>query len=336
MDSSIRLAYTPLAVIGFLLGSTNLLLAQGEPAKLEGTQEEVAGENALNQLLGDAEEKRLTYSPDKRLLAHLDGHKVTIWSVKERRRLHQFVVEGRPLAAAFSPDGGSLVTADGEGNLEYRSTIKLWSLAKGESRLISQLLGIPTHFSFSPDGSRLAAASNLNFIGSITRNPEGGIPPDQIQTGGSIHIWRVSDGRKLLKVDIELPEYTAKLMQFRRFGADVPDGKNATDRLVAAYREAVRKRVPYRLNFSPDGQRLIGVSKSGQETILDSRTGKPLQPTSDERQLDWIRFHEKSENLFLQKREINRRLLAFLRYWSTTSIRNGENHDDENTRPRVG
>ncbi len=174
------------------------------------------------------------------------------------------------------------MTADGEGNLEYRSTIKLWSLATGESRLISQVLGSPTHFSFSPDGSRLAAASNLNFIGSITRNPEGGIAPDRIQTGGSIHVWRVSDGGELLKVDIELPEYTAKLMQFQRAGADDPDfnKEKATDALQTAYYEAVRKRVPYRLNFSPDGQRLIAVSKSGEETIFDSQTGKPLRPTS--------------------------------------------------------
>ena len=172
------------------------------------------------------------------------------------------------------------MTADGEGNLEYRSTITLWSLATGESRLISQFLGSPTHFSFSPDGSRLAAASNLNFIGSITRNPEGGIPPDRIQTGGSIHVWRVSDGSELLKVDIELPEYTAKLMEFQRAGADDPDRKNATDPLVAAYQEAVRKRVPYRLNFSADGQRLNAVSQSGQEAIFDSSTGKLLRPLS--------------------------------------------------------
>jgi WD40 repeat protein len=169
-----------------------------------------------------------------------------------------------------------------KGNLEYRSTIKLWSLDTGEGRLIAQFLGLPTHFSFSPDGSRLAATSNLNFLGSITRNPEGGIAPDRIQTGGSVHVWRVSDGCELLKVDIELPEYTAKLMQFRRVAADDPgfNGEAAKKALVAAYDEAVRKRVPYRLNFSPDGKRLIAVSKSGQETIIDSQTGKPLRPTS--------------------------------------------------------
>ncbi|MEL6898507.1 MAG: hypothetical protein AAFP90_20620, partial [Planctomycetota bacterium] len=162
MDSPLRSAYRPPAVIGFLLVSTNLLLAQGEPAKPEGTQEKVAGENPLNQLLEDAEGKQLAYSPDKKLLGHLDGNVITVWSVEERQKLQRFVLKGRLLAATFTPDGGSLVTADGEGNLEYRSTIKLWNLATGESRLISQSLGIPTHFSFSPDGSRLAATSNLN------------------------------------------------------------------------------------------------------------------------------------------------------------------------------
>ena len=174
MNRLTRIAVLPLAVSSVFFASTNFLLAQSEPAKTEGTSEAVLGEEVrdeLNQLLDDTKEKQLTYSPDKRLLAHSDGHQVTIWSVEERRRLHQFALEGRPLAAAFGPDGGSLVTADGEGNLEYRSTIKLWSLAKGESRLISQFLGIPTHFSFSPDGSRLAAASNLNFIGSFHQEP---------------------------------------------------------------------------------------------------------------------------------------------------------------------
>lgn len=285
MNRLTRIAVLPLAVSSFLLVCTNLLLAQSEPVKPKGTSEEVVGEEVrdeLNQLLDDTEEKQLTYSPDKKLLAHLDGHQVTIWSVEERRRLHQFVLEGRPLAAAFSPDGGSLVTADGEGNLEYRSTIKLWSLAKGKNRLISQVLGSPTDFAFSPDGSRLAAASNLNFIGSITRNPEDGITEDRIQTGGSIHVWRVSDGSELMKVDIELPEYTAKLMQFQRAGADDPDFNRdeATDALQTAYYEAVRERVPYRLNFNPDGHRLIVVSLSGQETIFDSTTGKPLRLVS--------------------------------------------------------
>jgi WD40 repeat protein len=262
----------------------------GEPAESEEMPETGAEGNQrdeLDQLLEEAEKERLAYSPDKKLLAHSDGRQVTVWSVEERRQLHQFVLEGRLLAAVttFSPDGGSLVTVDNGSNgagLEYRSSIKLWSLDTGEGRLIAQFLGLPTHFSFSPDGSRLAATSNLGIIGSIARNPGDGIDPDRIQTGGSIHVWRVSDGRELLKVDIELPDYTAKVMQLRRTAADDPEFNNreAAAKALVAYREAVRSRVPYRLNFSPDGQRLIAVSKSGQETIFDSRTGKPLRPTS--------------------------------------------------------
>ena len=125
----------------------------------------------------------------------------------------------------------------------------------------------------------------------VPRKPANKNAPAPIQTGGSIHVWRVSDGDELLKVDIELPEYTAKLREeivprmaklnrqpsWDFYGSEaMAIGEAMRD----AYMEAVHKRVPYRLNFSPDGQRLIGVSKSGQETILDSRTGKPLQPTS--------------------------------------------------------
>ena len=284
MNRSLQLAYLPLAVSGLLLVSTNLLLAQSEPAEAAGTPQEVAGEKVrdeLDQLLDEAKEKQLTYSPDKKLLAHLDERLVTVWSVEERRLLHRFVLEGKALAvAAFSPDGASLVTADVVGNLESQSTVKLWSLTTGKGRLIARFLGVPTDFSFSPDGNRLAAASNLNVIGSITRNPGGGVDPGRMQTGGSIHVWQVSNGGELLKIDIELPEYTAKLKKLKPDLADEPDRKKATQALVAAYEEAVRERVPYHLNFSPDGQRLIAVSKSGMETIFDSQTGKPLRPTS--------------------------------------------------------
>ena len=106
MNRLTRIAVLPLAVSGFFLVSTNLLLAQSEPAKPEGTSEKVAGENGrdeLDQLLEDAEERQLTYSPDKKLLAHLDGRLVTVWSVEERRQLHRFVLEGRPLARRLQP-----------------------------------------------------------------------------------------------------------------------------------------------------------------------------------------------------------------------------------------
>ena len=94
----------------YLVCEYKFLLAQSEPAKLDGTSKEAVGEEVrdeLDQLLDDTKGKLLTYSPDKRLLAHLDRHKVTIWSVEESRQLQRFLLEGRSLAAAFSPDGGA-------------------------------------------------------------------------------------------------------------------------------------------------------------------------------------------------------------------------------------
>lgn len=237
------------------------------------------GHDEFNQLLEDIGDKQIVYSNDKNLLVHLNQRLVTVWSVEERRKLHKFVVEGRALAAAFSLEGGSLVTADVEGNLEYLSTVRIWNLATGEGRLFTKFLGATTHFAFSPDGCRLAAASNLNFIGSITRNPENKIDTKRIQIGGSIYVWKVSDGTELLKVDIELPEYSSKLNQIRQAETkDLDNNKNkaTTNALVAAYEEAVVKNVPVHLTFSPDGKRLITVSTSGQEKIIDSSTGKAV------------------------------------------------------------
>lgn len=100
-----------------LIKEANPDARQTEPAKAEETPEGGAAENAgdeLGQLLEDADEERLACSPDKKLLANLDRRLVTVWSVEERRQLHESVLDGSPLAAAFSPDGGSLVTADGE------------------------------------------------------------------------------------------------------------------------------------------------------------------------------------------------------------------------------
>ena len=95
-----------------LINGANQDAGKSEPAKPEETPGTSAVENKrdeLEQLLEEAEKERLAYSTDKKLLAHSVGRQVTVWSVEERRVLHQFVLEGRSLPAAttFIPDGGA-------------------------------------------------------------------------------------------------------------------------------------------------------------------------------------------------------------------------------------
>jgi WD40 repeat protein len=232
------------------------------------------GPKELEQVLQDADKLQLAYSPDKKRLAHLSGYWVRVWSLPEKRLLHQFPLEGVPQAVAFNPDGGSVVTANGVGNLEYLSTIRVWPLDATKGRVIAKCLGSVTDLSFSEDGS-LAAATKLSFLGSITRSS---ITEDDIQQGGHIHVWRLSDGRELMKVNIELPDYSAKLRALRAAQSGDPESKDDTalvDTLQTAYRNAVREHVPVRLYFNSEGKQLVGVSESGRETIIECKAVQP-------------------------------------------------------------
>lgn len=235
-----------------------------------------------SERIPDKDHPGVVYSADRKLLAHVDREVVWIWSVPEKRKLQRLVPDGTPLAAAFHPDGKSVVTADAEGNLENLSTVRLWNLKSGEGRVVAKFLGSPAQFTFSPDGSLLAASSKLGFIGSITMNPEDAKAGGRTQTGGAVYVWRVSDGREMLKTDINLPDYTRKLWEYWRSKAndhDFEENKEKGDDLVAAYEEAVRKRVPKIVKFNPNGTRLIGESETGAKTIIDLESGKLVSPS---------------------------------------------------------
>lgn len=223
-----------------------------------------AGESEeLNRLLKQADKnKKQAFSSDGQYLAEFGGT-VNIWSLKEKRRIHRIVVDGKTLSVAFAPNGAEVVTADGVGNLDYVSTVKTWDLKTGKERTIAKCLGSVTSFSFSPDGERLAATVKLNLLGSI--GDQGDDLKKELD-GGRIYVWQLSDGRQLLNVGFELPGLLAKLQAEPASGVDV------------AYEKAARKIVPIRVRHSADGSRLIAVTGSGEEVILDSKTGRTQPP----------------------------------------------------------
>jgi WD40 repeat protein len=54
---------------------------------------------------------------------------------------------------AFSPDGGRLASGSAD------ETVRIWTVATGESRVLGSHLGAVQYVTFSPDGKSLASAS---------------------------------------------------------------------------------------------------------------------------------------------------------------------------------
>ena len=234
-------------------------------------------DDELSQVLARADKKNLAFSPGGHYMAEF-ARSINVWSLKEKSRVHRFVAEGTTLAVAFTPDGTEIVSASGEGNLDYVSTIKAWNLKTGEARTIGKCMGSVTDFSFSPDRNRLAAAVKLNVIGSAAAS---GDDEQAEMCGGRIHVWRMSDGRELLKVDFKLPGLRSKMAKMFPPDPDKDEQRQLGVTLDAAYEEATSNVVPVRLNFSPDGKQLVTQSSSGQRAIIDSNTGHRLQGATD-------------------------------------------------------
>ncbi|MDG1893645.1 MAG: alpha/beta hydrolase fold domain-containing protein [Fuerstiella sp.] len=227
----------------------------------------------LERELRKSGDTKLTYSPDRKHLVEwrkFRSRTLKIWSVRDKRLVREFRVPGRPLAVAFRPDGLELIAADGEGNLEYLSTIRALNLQTGAKRTIGSCMGSIPSLCFSPDGSRIAAVANFNSIGAMVHRKDH---PEKAWCGGQIRIWQMSDGKELLKVDLALPG----LKDIQKKLTSAPVQADTGNALVAAYNTAVTKTVPVRLNFSSDGRQLIAVTVTGSVNVLDSRTGKNTQ-----------------------------------------------------------
>lgn len=215
----------------------------------------------------------LTLSPNEERVAGLTvlygksgpGSLIKIWAIKEKRLLHTFRVPGKAHSVAFSPDGSTVVTADGIGNLGWLSTIRAWDLVTGKEREVGTCIGEIGDFCFSPDGSQLASLVNVSSLEAAALQKETGFA-----CLSQINVWRVVDDEKVLSINITDP---------RGRGVELwPPVKDAEARKRIA--AAIRRIVPTKLCFSPNGRRLISETDAGVRTIHDSQTGKPMGPTN--------------------------------------------------------
>lgn len=200
------------------------------------------------------------FGPDGALLWIADadterGSAVTGWDLASGKEALRFACDVCE-RMAISPDGKLLSTSSG-----MEGDAKLWDATNGEElRTFSGQTGFLQGLDFSPDGKRLATASE----------------------DGSVWVWDVVTGQVLLKLTGE----------GSRFRVDFsPDGKllagTGNDSMVTVW-DATTGEELYRLEghtgptfgvaFSPDGKSLVTTSVDRTIKIWDAAAGAAAQP----------------------------------------------------------
>jgi WD40 repeat protein len=181
------------------------------------------------------------FSPDGRRLVTgfwQDGRTVILDAATLKERVRLTGLDSRVTDMAFSPDGLTLVTADGKGRIWDANNGKLLSvLEAGQEHPIRA-----AHF--SPDSKRIVTLSaGAGYSGA----------PGPVEGGVTI------DGRHVLAPN---PNYTARIW-------DSQTGKQLT--ILKGHAGAVDV-----AEFSPDGNRMLTAAHDNTVRLWDAATGKEL------------------------------------------------------------
>jgi WD40 repeat protein/tRNA A-37 threonylcarbamoyl transferase component Bud32 len=219
---------------------------------------------------------RLLIAPDGAAFARLGHDVVTVWSFPQGNQLHTLPGHGgRPLAAAFSPDGRWLAVSDVD------RVVRLWDRTTGAAGPECRGAGsLQLRLAFHPGGTRLATGGEDGTIRlwdvatgqetlQIERPPDGEAGPAGNRPLG---LWFASSGRRLLWVRQERLEWCEI----------APDGREPPDPMSPPGKGW--QRPPFTegrhrllaLAYSADGAALI--------TCAGDRVGRVWNATTGQRQ----------------------------------------------------
>jgi WD40 repeat protein len=194
-----------------------------------------------------------TFSPDGRRIVSVLGSTVKVWDVESGSLLRTLSGHtSRVGSAAFSLDGGRIVSTSGDG------TVKVWDVESGNLlRTLSGHTRFVMSATFSPDGRRIVSTS-----------------------GFTIKVWDVESGRELHT----LAGHTAAV----RSVAFSPDGKQvfscSTDNTIRLWNAATGKEIAQFVSFSGTDTQIATATRGltvETETAAASIDGEWLSITPD-------------------------------------------------------
>jgi WD40 repeat protein/uncharacterized protein YwlG (UPF0340 family) len=207
--------------------------------------------------------KGAAFSPDRKILAATSYDAVRLWDLATGREFGAPIWAGRgggPNAAAFSPHGTLLATADGDG------TARLWDVASrrqiGAAITVSRSAGVSA-LAFSPGGTVLATAAD----------------------DGTARLWDVATRRQIGAAMTATGDGEADALAFSPGGALLAtaygDGTArlwdvATRRQIGAAITATGNAAVYALAFSPGGSILATADADGTARLWDVATRRQI------------------------------------------------------------
>jgi WD40 repeat protein len=207
----------------------------------------------------------VAYSPDGKRLASAAHEEVKVWDAQTGQELLSLKHIGFITNIAFSPDGKRLASCGGTRDANRKASVagslKVWDVQTGQ-----EIIALKGHtdrvisVAFSPDGKRLASASNDK----------------------TLKVWDAQTGKALLY----LKAHTGtQALGGGNYVAFSPDGKrlaSASDEKTVTVWDAQTGREVLTIKggytsvaFSPDGNRLASASDRGVK-VWDAQTGEEL------------------------------------------------------------